>query len=87
MNSAFNKLKEKHGVQAREPFHLPDLHASCDHCERETGTKVFFMKAGLGNACCICGRLRRGKPYLSRTDFESLKRKHCAQGETNGASG
>lgn len=73
MSDAFNKLKEKYGVQPKEPLYLPDLFAQCDHCERSTPTKVLFMRQGLGNACAVCGRFRRGKPYLSKVEFEALK--------------
>jgi len=31
------------------------------------------MQAGLGNACAVCGRFRRGKPYLSNTEFNKLR--------------
>lgn len=63
--------KKKYGVAPRDPLQLPSLIATCDQCERDTPTKILFMKAGLGNACSVCGRLRRGKPYLSKADFEN----------------
>lgn len=40
------------------------------------------MRAGLGNACAACGRLRRGKPYLSKVEFQTLK-PDTAQGESD----
>ena len=70
----FAALKKKYGVAPREPLQLPDLSAPCDQCERDTPTKILFMRAGYGNACAACGRLRRGKPYLSRADFETQMR-------------
>ena len=71
--SQIDGLWKRYAVVPREPFRLPDFLQPCDHCERDTGTKVLFMRQGLGNACAICGRLRRGKPYLSKRDFETLK--------------
>ena len=69
----FSELKQQHHTPPKEPLPLPSLVADCDQCERQTGTKVLFMKAGLGNACTECGRLRRGKPYLSQQEFNALK--------------
>lgn len=69
----FGQPKRQYGTESKPPLALPNLIAHCDQCDRETPTKVFVMKAGLGNACAICGRLRRGKPYLAKVEFESLK--------------
>lgn len=71
MNS-FEKLKREHGTQPKPPLHLPDFKAWCDNCLAETGTKVFFMKQGLGNACDRCGRFRRGKRFLKKTELAEL---------------
>lgn len=71
--SDFKHLKEKYGTSPKEPLHIFSLIAPCDQCERKTETQVKFMKAGYGNACAICGRLRRGKPYLSKAEFNALK--------------
>jgi len=57
----------------KPPFDLPRLIAFCDQCDRNTPTKILFMRAGYGNACAACGRLRRGKPYLSKRYFNTLK--------------
>jgi len=57
----------------KPPFDLPNLFASCDQCKRNTPTKILFMRAGYGNACAACGRLRRGKPYFSKAEFQTLK--------------
>jgi len=58
---------------AEPPLHLPDLIAPCAQCKQSTPTKVLLMRQGYGNACAICGRLRRGKPYLSKQTFNTLK--------------
>ena len=57
----------------KEPLLLPDLMARCEQCGRDTGTKVLFMKAGLGNACEVCGKFRKGKPYLSKKELNTLE--------------
>jgi hypothetical protein len=57
----------------KQSLDLPGMIAHCDQCERNTPTKILFMKAGFGKACAICGRLRRGKPYLSKVEFQTLK--------------
>ena len=69
----FTELKIRYHTPPKEPLYLPSLVADCDQCKRPTGTKVLFMRAGLGNACDQCGRLRRGKPYLSQHEFSALK--------------
>jgi len=69
----FQKLHEQYGTEQKKPLYLPSLIAPCDQCERDTGTKILFMRQGLGNACAICGRLRRGKPYLSKAEFKTLR--------------
>lgn len=66
-----------------EAVQLPSLIAPCDQCERDTPTKVIFMRQGFGNACAVCGRLRRGKPYLSKHDLNSLKPSETAKGGGN----
>lgn len=68
-----SSLNIKFGSDITPPLQLPDWKQPCDHCEKDTGTKIKFMLAGLGNACAVCGRLRRGKPYLSKAEFKALK--------------
>lgn len=63
---------------------LPSMIVPCDQCDRDTPTKILFMRAGLGNACAVCGRLRRGKPYLSKVEFQTLK-PDAAKGGTHEA--
>jgi len=48
------------------PVELPHWKQPCEQCGQDTPSKVLFMKAGLGNACAVCGRLRRGRPYISK---------------------
>jgi len=76
----FCSLKKRYGVTPKEPLCLPNWKQPCDHCERDTGTKIKFMRQGLGNACAVCGRLRRCKPYLSKAEFNTLKPDNAAQG-------
>lgn len=52
--------------------HLPHVLADCHMCEKQTGTIILSMKAGLGNSCAVCGVFRKGKPYLSHADFKAL---------------
>ncbi len=78
--SDFQKLKKQFGTEPKETLHLPNFVQPCDHCEKDTGTKIKFMKAGYGNACACCGRLRRGKPYLSKAEFKTLKPNDAAKG-------
>jgi len=68
----FDQLKTAYHTDPKPPLHLPDWEQPCDQCERETGTSIKVMRAGIGNACLECGRLRRGKPYLSKHEFQSL---------------
>lgn len=84
MKNDFQSLREQYGREPKQPLHLPRLIAPCDQCKRDTATKVLFMRAGLGNACAVCGRLRRGKPYLSNTEFNKLKLE-AAKGKINEA--
>ncbi len=79
--NAFSRLKCEFHTEPKEPLSLPDVIAPCDQCEEATPTKIKFMRAGYGNACARCGRLRRGNPYLSKADFNALKPKVLAQGE------
>jgi hypothetical protein len=81
---SFDQLKTEFGATPKEPLHLSHLQADCDQCARPTSTKILFMNQGLGNACALCGRLRRGKPYLSKPEFETLK-PDAADGGTNDA--
>ncbi len=60
-------------ADSEPPVQLPDFVQPCDQCERGTPTKIMFMRQGLGNACACCGCLRRGKPYLSKGEFNTLK--------------
>lgn len=48
------------------PVELPNWKQPCEQCKADTPTKVVFMKAGLGNACAVCGRLRPFLPYISK---------------------
>jgi hypothetical protein len=57
----------------KAPLDLADWHQPCDQCQKDTPTQVFFMQAGYGNACAVCGKLRSGKPYLSKVEFNALK--------------
>lgn len=57
----------------REAVLFSDLIADCSQCEKETSTRVQFMRQGIGNACAECGCLRKGKPYLSKSEFNALK--------------
>lgn len=71
--SSFAQLKEQYGTTPKAALQIPNLTAPCDQCQRDTPTKILFMRQGYGNACAVCGRLRRGKPYLSKHEFNTLK--------------
>lgn len=81
----FATLKARFSTVPKEPLQVPDFIQPCDQCERATGTKVFFMRQGYGNACALCGRLRRGKPYLSKREFKTLKPKRAHGGRHEAA--
>lgn len=51
------------------PVELPKWKQPCEQCLQDTPTKVLFMKAGLGNACAVCGRLRPFRPYIKKADL------------------
>jgi hypothetical protein len=51
------------------PLEFPRWLQPCEQCGQKTASKVLSMQAGLGNACAVCGRLRRGRPYLSKADL------------------
>jgi len=51
------------------PVDFPQWLQPCEQCGQDTASKVLSMKAGHGNACANCGRLRRGRPYLSKADL------------------
>lgn len=57
----------------KEPIHIPNLQVRCEQCDQVTGTKILFMKAGLGNSCAVCGKFRKGKPYLSQRELIALE--------------
>jgi len=59
------------------PVELPHWKQPCEQCKADTPTKVLFMKAGLGNACAVCGRLRPFRPYIKKADIAA------AQGNIN----
>ena len=48
------------------PVEQPNWKQPCEQCKANTPTKVLFMKAALGNACAVCGRFCRGRPYISK---------------------
>ena len=73
-------LKKRYGVTPTGSLRLPDWKQPCDHCQRITPTEVLFMRQGFGNACAVCGCLRRGKPYLSKAEFNTLKPTSAAKG-------
>jgi len=56
------------------PQHIPapQVRHECHHCEQETGTVYRPTKAGMGNACERCGSFRKGKPYVSKSEFKTL---------------
>lgn len=45
--------------------------AYCHRCQRETPT-VFLPLAGgvIGNCCAICRACRKGRPYVTRREYE-----------------
>jgi len=53
------------------PLEFPLWQQHCTQCGKSTGSKVLIMQAGLGNACAGCGKLRKGRPYLSKADLKA----------------
>jgi len=54
------------------PLEFPHWLQPCEQCDADTTSKILYMQAGLGNACAICGKLRRGRPYISKADLAAL---------------
>lgn len=58
--------------QLPQQIPAPQVRHHCHHCEQETGTTFKPTKAGIGNACERCGAFRKGKPYVSKAEFNTL---------------
>ena len=58
--------------QLPEHTPAPQVRHHCHQCEQETGTVYKPTKAGIGNACDRCGAFRKGKPYVSKSEFNAL---------------
>ncbi|VGO17207.1 hypothetical protein PDESU_05803 [Pontiella desulfatans] len=53
----------------------PHVRAWCHRCGTDTGTTFkTALAAGIGNCCAECGACRKGRPYISKRDFQSLMR-------------
>lgn len=74
-----------HGSKLSAPILVPHVKAHCVQCEQATGTAFKLTKAGIGNACSRCGKFRKGKPYVSKREFESLTRHNDAKGGNHGS--
>ena len=61
----------------------PATKAFCQRCERNTPTQIHDLPGGLGNCCAWCGCCRKGKPYLSKIEAQTLKRLLAAEGATH----
>ncbi len=68
------------------PEEFPDFIAYCTRCGTNTMSAVQFRKNdALGNACAVCGTLRKGLPFISNEKYKSLKAQK-AKGGQNEAS-
>lgn len=63
------------GAEIRLPLLLPNLKAYCQNCDAITGTKILFMRTGLGNACAQCRQFRKGKRFISKAEFAELTKR------------
>ena len=64
----------------------PATKAFCHRCNQNTPTEIHELSGGLGNCCAWCGCCRKGKPYFSKAEADSLKRLFAAEGEHEQAS-
>lgn len=56
--------------------------AFCHQCKRITETVYLPLRGGLiGNLCAICRACRKGKPFISRREYESTLMPTGAEGE------
>jgi hypothetical protein len=47
------------------------LMAFCHRCQKTTATVFLELSSGhIGNCCRICRATRKGKPFVSRTEYE-----------------
>jgi hypothetical protein len=47
------------------------LMAFCHRCGKVTPTRYLLLSSGhIGNCCGNCRATRKGKPFVSRTDYE-----------------
>ena len=48
--------------------------AFCHKCGRDTPTDFLPLSSGhIGNACDECHALRKGKPYVPRTEYDKIR--------------
>jgi len=46
--------------------------AHCDRCRRSTATVYLPLSSGhIGNCCEVCHATRKGRPYVSRREYEA----------------
>ena len=46
----------------------------CEHCGRDTATVLLPLSSGhIGRCCACCRACRKGRPFASKAEFESLK--------------
>ena len=47
--------------------------AFCHRCQRETPTVYISLSSGhIGNCCAVCHATRKGRPFISRTEYAEL---------------
>lgn len=56
----------------KNQFSAPQIKRLCHQCGCITSTVFKIMPAGIGNACADCGCFRKGRPYISKTQFYQL---------------
>ena len=45
----------------------------CHNCKRETRTAFLPLSSGhIGNCCAVCRTTRKGRPYVSKCEYEML---------------
>lgn len=54
----------------------------CHMCRRETETVFLELSSGdIGNLCAICRTCRKGRPYVTRKEFEDWESLRPARAE------
>ena len=45
--------------------------AFCEVCQTITPTRLIPLSGGIGNCCAVCRTCRKGRPYVSRREYQN----------------